>query len=47
MSNTVEIDFGALTLAIIGIVIIGQLDGYYDALGVFFMLWGNNVAKDL
>lgn len=35
------------TLLWVGIVMIGVLDGYYDALGVFFMIWSNNVNSNL
>ena len=30
-----------------GIFIIGNYDGYYDALGVFLMFWGSNVERSI
>lgn len=36
--------FGTFLL-ISGFLMIANLDGYYDAAGVFIMIWGNNVEK--
>ena len=35
-----------IALTILGLVIVGMLDGWYDALGVFILLWGNNIDSN-
>lgn len=43
--NNVIMKFLPLILYVIGVLLVGELDGFYDAVGVFFMLWGHQLER--
>lgn len=46
MNNKLIMLIFNLVLYVASIVIIGTLDGYWDALGLFLFVWANNMAQD-
>lgn len=44
-ANVLRVLMGVLYL--ISFVIIGELDGWWECLGLFFMLWANNIDGKL